>query len=75
MDTILQLLSELHEDNDFEECDSLVNDGILDSFDIVTLIGEIADEFDVQITADKITPENFNSAESIWSLVSELMDE
>ena len=75
MDTILQLLSELHEDVDFEECDSLVSDGILDSFDIVTLIGEIADEFDVRITADKITPENFNSAESIWSLVSELMDE
>ena len=75
MDTILDMLEELHEDVDFEECDSLVTDGILDSFDIVTLIGEIAEEFDVRITADKITPENFNSAESIWSIVYELMDE
>ena len=75
MDIILEMLKELHEDVDFEECDSLIGDGILDSFDIVTLIGQIADEFDVRITADRITPENFNSLESIWSLVSELLDE
>ena len=75
MDTILELLRDLHDDVDYEFCDSLVSDGILDSFDIVTLITEINDAFDVQITANRITPENFNSAESIWSLVSELMDE
>ncbi len=75
METILEILKNLHEDVDFEECDTLVDDGILDSFDIVSLIGEISDEFDVEITADKITPDNFNSAKAIWSLVSELMDE
>ena len=75
MDIILELLRDLHEDVDFEECDALVTDGILDSFDIVSLIGDINDQFDVQITADKITPENFNSAEAIWNLVSDLMDE
>ncbi len=75
MDKIIELLKELHEDIDFEECDTLVTDEILDSFDIVTLIAEIADEFDVQISANHITPENFNSAEAIWNLVSELLDE
>ncbi len=75
MDTILEMLGELHEDVDFETCDTLVDDGILDSFDIVTLIAQISDEFDVQITANHITPENFNSAEAIWALVSELLDE
>ena len=75
MDIILERLQDLHEDVDFEECDSLVTDGILDSFDIVSLIGDINDQFDVEITADKITPENFNSAEAIWNLVSDLMDE
>ncbi len=75
MDTILEMLGELHEDVDFEACDTLVDDGILDSFDIVTLIAQISDEFDVQITANHITPENFNSAEAIWALVSELLDE
>ncbi len=75
MDKIIELLKELHEDVNFEECDTLVTDEILDSFDIVTLIAEIADEFDVQISANHITPENFNSAEAIWNLVSELLDE
>lgn len=75
MDIILELLKNLHEDIDFEECDGLVTDGVLDSFDIVSLIGDISDQFDVEITADKITPENFNSAESIWNLVSDLMEE
>lgn len=75
MDIILELLQDLHEDVDFETADGLVTDGILDSFDIVSLIGDISDQFDVQITADKITPENFNSAESIWNLVSDLLDE
>lgn len=75
MDIILELLQNLHEDIDFESTDGLVTDGILDSFDIVSLIGDISDQFDVQITADKITPENFNSAESIWNLVSDLLDE
>ncbi len=75
MDKIIEFLKELHEDVNFEECDTLVTDEILDSFDIVTLIAEIADEFDVQISANHITPENFNSAEAIWNLVSELLDE
>lgn len=75
MDTILEMLKELHEDVDFETCDTLVDDGILDSFDIVTLIAQISDEYDVQITANLITPENFNSADAIWALVSELLDE
>lgn len=75
MDTILEMLKELHEDVDFETCDTLVDDGILDSFDIVTLIAQISDEYDVQITANLITPENFNSADAIWALVSDLLDE
>ncbi|HOQ13562.1 MAG TPA: acyl carrier protein [Bacillota bacterium] len=75
MDTIIDILTELHPDVDFDTCDTLIDDGILDSFDIVSIISRINEEFDVQITADRITPENFNSAEAIWALVSELLDE
>ena len=75
MDTIIDILTELHPDVDFDTCDTLIDDGILDSFDIVSIIARINEEFDVQITADRITPENFNSAEAIWALVSELLDE
>ena len=65
----------LHPDVDFETCDTLIDDGILDSFDIVTIIAEISDAFDVKIGAEQIVPENFNSAEALWDLVRRLEDE
>ncbi len=74
MDIIIELLQYLHEDIDFEEEDALLTDGILDDSDIESLISDIKDNFDVEITPDMVTPENFNSAESIWNLVSELTD-
>ena len=74
MDIIIELLQYLHEDVDFEEEDALITDGILDDSDIESLIADIRDQFDVTITEDMITPENFNSAEAIWNLVSELTD-
>ncbi len=75
METILDILTELHEDVDFETCDTLVDDKILDSFDIITIISEIADQLDVTISAEYIVPENFNSAEALCNLVERLQDE
>ena len=74
MDRLIKILSELHDDVDFEDCDSLVDDGILNSLDIVALITEINDEFDVQIPAEEILPENFNSASALWELICRLDD-
>lgn len=73
--TLLEILEGLHPDEDFENCCTLVDDGILDSFDIVTLISEINDEFDVAISADKIVPENFNSLQALCRLIHSLMEE
>ncbi len=75
MDKIIELLNDLHPDVNYESCETLIDDGILDSMDIVSLITEIYNEFDVRIPADKIIPENFNSAAALWELVSELIDE
>jgi len=75
METILEILSELHPDVDFENCASLIDGGILDSFDIVSIITQLSDKFDVSVTADKILPENFNSAAAIFALVNSLEDE
>ena len=60
---------------DFETCDTLFDDKILDSFDIVSIIAEIEDQFDVVISAEKIVPENFNSAQALYALIQELEDE
>lgn len=75
MEQLLKILQELHPEVDFETSDSLVDDKILDSFDIITLISEIHEEFDVKIPVDEITPENFNSAKTLYALIEKLQDE
>lgn len=75
MEKLIEILQSLHEDVDFETCDTLVDSRILDSFDIVTLIAEIDSEFDVAIPAEEITPENFNSAKSLYALIEKLLDD
>lgn len=75
MQELLEILNELHPDVDFETAEGLVDKRIIDSFDIVTLISEIADAYDVQITAEEIVPENFNSASALYELIESKLDE
>ena len=75
MEKVMEILKELRPDVDFDNCTTLIDDGILDSFDIVSLIGELTDAFDVEISFDDIDPENFNSAESIYALIQKLEEE
>ena len=75
MEELLEILKDLHPEVDFGTCDSLIDDKILDSFDIVSIIAEINDRFDVTVTAEKITPQNFNSARALYALIHELEDE
>ena len=72
MEKLIEILNELHDDVDFENENALIDDGILDSLDIVTLITEINDTFDVSIPAEEIIPENFNSAIAIMALINKL---
>ena len=74
-DTVLHILKDLHDDVDFETNESLVDDGVLDSLDIVSLISEIASELDITIPAEEIVPENFNSAEALAQLLTRLDEE
>jgi acyl carrier protein len=76
MDELLEILTELHEDIDFANCEAaLFDDKIIDSFDVVTIVGEIYERFDITISAEHIIPANFNSAAALWTLVTKLMDE
>ena len=75
MEELLNILKQMHPDVDFSAETDLVGDEILDSLDIVTLITEINDAFDVSIPAEEILPENFASAEAIYALITRLDEE
>lgn len=74
MEELMQILEQVKPDVDFETETALIDDGILESFDIIALVNEINDTFDVEITVAHLKPENFNSAEAIWNLIEELQD-
>lgn len=72
MEELLDILNELHPDVDFETAENLIGDKILDSIDIVSLVAEISDAFGVEIPAEEIVPENFNSARALWAMIRRL---
>ena len=74
MEQLIEILKELHPDVDYETEEGLVDDGILDSLDIVTLVTEINDRFDVSIPPEELVPDNFNSAAALWELIEKLDD-
>ena len=71
----MEILENLHPEIDFNTSETLIDDGLIDSFDIVTIISEINEEYDVVIPAEEIVPENFNSAKALYSLIQRLEDE
>ena len=72
MDRLLEILEEIQPDADYETCDTLIDDGILDSFAILSIVSELQDAFDITITPADNIPENFNSAEALWDMVCRL---
>ena len=75
MEKLLEILSSLHPEVDFENTSDLVDDGILDSLDIVAIVTEIDAEMGVSIPAEEIVPENFNSVKALMELIERLDEE
>ncbi len=74
MDKLLMILEELNPEVDFSAETALIDDGILDSFDIVTLVAELDDQFGVPVSAEDLIPENFNSAAAIYAMIQRLQE-
>ena len=72
---VLDILNEMHPEVDFETYDAMKDGKLLDSFDVISMVADLNDEFDIVITADKLTPENFRSADTICRLIQSLLDE
>lgn len=73
MEKLLEILSEIRPDVDFEKENALIDDAILDSLNIMEIIAEVSDEFDVTFSPADIVPENFNSAKVLWEKIQNLM--
>lgn len=69
MDKVIEILEDLRPDIDFNEEKQLIDGGIITSFDVISIVGELNEHFNVDIDAFELIPENFNSAEAIWNLV------
>lgn len=72
MEQLITLLKDIRPDVDFLTETKLFDDGILDSFDIITVVSEMNHAFDVSINVADLVPENMNSAEAMWQLVTRL---
>ncbi len=75
MEELLTLLHDILPKIDFANGKDLVDDGVLDSLDVVSIISEISSTYDIEIPSDEITPDNFNSAEAIFKMIERLRDE
>ncbi len=75
MEDLLKILNNIKPGVNFEKEENLIEDEVLDSFDIVNLVAQVDDEFDVEISPADLVPENFKSATKIYELIQKLQEE
>ena len=75
MNELMEILESMRPDIDYTKEKSLVTDRLLESFDIISLVTEIGDEFDVKVKPADLVPENFDSVEAMWAMIERLQDE
>lgn len=75
MEKLLAVLKTVRPDVDFANEKKLIDDGILDSFDIIQVVMELNEAFDVEINVEDLEPDNFNTVEAMWELVQKLQNE
>jgi acyl carrier protein len=66
---LIALLEDIRPDVEFENEKKLIDDGVLDSFDIISIVQAIGDTFDVEIDVEDLEPSNFNSYEAMIELI------
>jgi acyl carrier protein len=72
MERLLEILESIRPDVDFRNETKLIDAGILDSFDIVSIISELNDEYGISIRVNELGPANFNSVQAIAAMVERL---
>ena len=75
MEKVIEILESVKPGIDYSKENKLIDDVILESFDIITIIAKLSDEFDIEFTVNEVIPENFNSAEALYNIVCKLGEE
>ena len=75
MERLIEILEEIEDGVDYKNCKTLIDEHYLDSLAIISLVAELEDEFDITIPTVEIIPDNFNSAEAMWNLITRLQEE
>ena len=75
MDKVIEILESVKPGVDYKNEKALVDNGILESFDIITIISKLNDEFDIEFSVNEVIPENFNSAEALYKTICKLEEE
>lgn len=74
MDTLMRILNEIDDSIDWKKEKAVIDDRLLDSFGVITLVSELEDAFGIEIEASEMVPENFNSAEAMDQMISRLKE-
>lgn len=75
MDTLLEILNEIDDSVNWKKEQELIDDHILDSFGVISLVAELEDAFSIEVEASEMVPENFNSVDALWKMVQRLQEE
>lgn len=72
MKDLIRIMDEIRPDIDFTKENKLIDDGVLDSFDIISIVSEVNDFFGIELNVNDLLPENFNSADALFDLITKM---
>lgn len=75
MEQLLEILEEIRPDLDFANCQDLIDGHHLNSLDIISIVAELEDAFDITVPTVEVIPHNFNSAQNLWAMIQRLQEE
>ena len=75
MEQLLKILEEIRPDLDFANCQDLIDGHHLNSLDIISIVAELEDAFDITVPTVDVIPHNFNSAQNLWAMIQRLQEE
>lgn len=75
MEQLLEILEEIRPDLDFANCQDLIDGHHLNSLDIISIVAELEDAFDITVPTVEVIPHNFNSTQNLWAMIQRLQEE